>query len=171
MTKKFDLEKAISRTMKRYNIQHPSPGEWSFILCKTFVPGLHRNSTNLNLDKLELLMHQYVYVSYVYGQFISIIDFCRLAGIARQTFYDWIHEKSRKGNGQAKRIISTLKEERNISIQNALNNRKKCLGALALLRHEFAWTQESITDFADANGLICADPQSVKERYRAVQQV
>ena len=168
MTKKFDLERAISRTLKRYHIQRPSPGEWAFVMAKTFVPGLHRNSTYLNLDRLEILLHEYIYVSYIYGQYISIIDFCRLAGIARQTFYDWIHGKSRKDNEQAKRIIESLREERNISIQYALESPSRCLGALAVLRHECNWTQESITDFADTNGLICADPQSVKDRYRAV---
>ena len=168
MTKRFNLEKAISRTLKRYNIQHPSPGEWAFVMAKTFVPGLHRNSTNLNLDKLEILLHEYIYASYIYGQYISIIDFCRLAGIARQTFYDWIHGKSRKDNEQAKRIISTLKEERSISISNGLDDPKRVLGALATLRHECSWTKERIEDFADMHGLICANPQSVKERYRAV---
>lgn len=168
MRYRFDLEKGITKVMKRYGIKNPTASEWNYLLTKTYVPGIFKNATKIDLDRLELLLQQYVYVCYLRSQLVSFYGFSKLSGISRQTLYDWIHEKSRKGNVQAKRIIESLREERNISIQYALESPSRCLGALAVLRHECNWTQESITDFADTNGLICADPQSVKDRYRAV---
>lgn len=170
MSRIFDLERAITKVMRKYGIERPTAAQWNFVLTKTHVPGIHKNATRINLDRLELLLHQYILISYLHDQFVSVYGFCKLSGISREVIYGWsrVNAKSRKGCRQAQSILTTLKEERAVSIANSLETTSRCLGAIALLRHEYAWTQEKIEDFADMHGLICADPQSVKERYRAV---
>lgn len=170
MAYRFDLETAISRTMQKYGIERPTAAQWTFILNRVHVPGLFKNSKVINLDRLEILSNQYIYNCYLFNQYVTVYGFCKLANVSRETLYGWIRGKSRKGDLQARRIVQTLKEERSISIQGGLDDPKKSLGALALLRHEFAWTQENISDFADANGLIQPSKQSVSERYKAIQK-
>ena len=168
MAYKFNLGHAIQRIMRKYGIERPTAAQWTFILNRVHVPGLFKNSKVINLDRLEILSNQYIYNCYLFNQYVTVYGFCKLANVSRETLYGWIRGKSRKGDLQARRIVQTLKEERSISIQGGLDDPKKCLGALALLRHEFAWTQEKIDDFADMHGLICTDHQSAKDRYRAV---
>lgn len=168
MRNKFNLEIAISRIMKRYRIRYPTAGQWSFVLSRVHVPGLYINPQKINLDTLEMLLHDYVYQCYLHNQIVSICGFSKLAKISRQTLFDWHCGKSRRDNEQAKRIYETLKDERLTSIQGALDSPSRCMGALALLRHECNWTGERLEDFADAHGLIHTDSVNVAERYKAV---
>ena len=170
MAYRFDLETAISRTMQKYGIERPTAAQWNFVLTKIHVPGIHRNATRINLDRLQILLHDYVLSCYLHDQYICLYGFCRLADVSRETLYGWCRGKSRKDDLKAQEIIRILKEERAISIQAGLNDAKRCLGALGILKHEYAWTQENISDFADANGLIQPSKQSVSERYKAIQK-
>lgn len=169
MAYRFDLEKGIQRTMRKCGIKNiSSTSEWNYVLNKTFAPGIHKNCTRLDLDKLEVLAHKYIFVCYIYGQCVSLHGFSLLAGISRQTFYDWYSGKSRRDNMQTARIFVALREERCISVMNALDSPTKVLGALATLRHECSWTKEPIENFVDEYGLIQPSKQSVLERYKAV---
>ena len=168
MAYKFNLERALAKTMKRYHIEHPSSGEWNFILSKTYVPGIHKNATRINLDRLEALSNDYILACYTHDQYITTYGFCVLADISRESIYGWIRGRARKDDMQAKRILESLKEERELSLQNGLDNPSRCLGALGVLRHEFAWGKECIEAFADAHGLIHTDSVIVAERYKAV---
>ena len=171
MAYKFDVERAIKRTMRKCGIKNiSSTSEWNYILSETQVPGIHKNCTRLDLDKLEVLAHKYIYVCYIYGQYISLHGFSLLAGIARQNFYDWYSGKSRRDNMQTARIFVALREERCISVMNGLNDPKKVLGALATLRHECSWTKEPIENFVDQHGLIQPSKQPISERYKAIQK-
>lgn len=168
MAYKFDLERAIERTMQKYGIERPTAAQWTFILNRVHVPGLFKNSKVINLDRLEILSNQYIYNCYLHNQYVTVYGFCKLANVSGETLYGWIRGKSRKDDLQARRIVQTLKEERAISIQGGLDDPRRCLGALGILRHEYAWTKEKIEDFADMHGLICTDSRAVSERYKAV---
>ena len=170
MAYKFNLEHAIQRIMRKHGIERPTAAQWTFILNRVHVPGLFKNSKVINLDRLEILSNQYIFNCYLFNQYVTVYGFCKLANVSRETLYGWIRGKSRKDDLQAKRIVKTLKEERSISIQGGLDDPTRVLGALAVLKHEFGWTREKISDFADANGLIQPSKQSVSERYKAIQK-
>ena len=111
-----------------------------------------------NIDMCMKVLDIYIYdMCMKYDKEVSLIGYCTLTGINRQTVYDWsngVHGSSAEGID----VFQKLKAFREESLSNKLvTGAKNPVGVIAVLNRQFGWASPYTSDSNRQKQALTAD--------------
>ena len=103
------------------------------------------NYNRYNYDLLNDICDYYIYMSMLYDKEVSIMGFCNLTGIDKDTVTTW--SKPDRLSTSSMRIYKKLCENREESLSNKLvTGNKNPVGVIAVLNRQFGWASPYTSD-------------------------
>lgn len=106
---------------------------------------MDNNFNMYDYDKVEYILYIYYYLCAVYDKECSIIGFCLLTGINRDTILDWGNSE-RKLSTKSFVVAEKLRLFREESLSNKLaTGNKNPVGILAILNRHYSWNLPGVS--------------------------
>lgn len=103
------------------------------------------NYNRYNYDLLNDICDYYIYMSMLYDKEVSIMGFCNLTGIDKDTITTW--SKPDRLSSASMSIYKKLCENREESLSNKLvTGNKNPVGVIAVLNRQFGWASPYTSD-------------------------
>jgi len=103
------------------------------------------NYNRYNYDLLNDICDYYIYMSMLYDKEVSIMGFCNLTGIDKDTITTW--SKPDRLSTSSMSIYKKLCENREESLSNKLvTGNKNPIGVIAVLNRQFGWASPYTSD-------------------------
>lgn len=103
------------------------------------------NYNRYNYDLLNDICDYYIYISMLYDKEVSIMGFCNLTGIDKDTVTSW--NKPDRLSPLSMSIYKKLFENREESLSNKLvTGNKNPVGVIAVLNRQFGWSSPYTSD-------------------------
>lgn len=113
------------------------------------------NYNRYNYDLLNDICDYYIYMSMLYDKEISIMGFCNLTGIDKDTITTW--SKPDRLSSSSMSIYKKLCENREESLSNKLvTGNKNPVGVIAVLNRQFGWASPYTSDANRQQRLLTA---------------
>lgn len=140
----------IEHNLKEKDLYTIDQSRWNSVLLyvyrHVFKPlrsdkRMYNENSNIDYSNKELLdsiCDIYINLCYEYSKEVSIMGFCKLTGIHKDTIYEWLNNsRSERGTSDLAKKLNTEREE---SLSNKLASGKgNPVGILGILNRHYGW--------------------------------
>lgn len=126
--------------------------------------GHNSRNSRINYDdigSLDNIWDIYAKLCYRYGQAPTIINFCSMVGIHRDTISDWLHGRYRQSSAHIRTIKKWMEESEGALLDGAIQGNPGCMFAL---KCNYGYREAGYTNEQNNQSLELETPRQIAQR-------